>query len=62
MSVDEEILEVIRERPGDWKIKILGRLWSRDEILTEYPKNEQLRKELRKLLMGLKLHELSRRQ
>jgi hypothetical protein len=59
-AVDQEILDTIRERPGDWKIKLRGRLFTKAEVLAEYSTNEDLRNELRRLLMGLKLHELTR--
>ncbi len=59
--VDEEIKEAIRTRPGDWKISLRGRMWTKQEILDNYDRNSELRADLRKLLYGLKLHELTRR-
>ena len=60
-SVDEEIKSIIRERPGDWKIMINYHMVGRDQILREYDKDPSMRKELRRLLIGLKVHFLSRR-
>ena len=59
-SVDEEIKAIIRERPGDWKIMLNYQMIGRDQILREYDKDPDMRKELRRLLVGLNLHFLSR--
>ena len=59
-SVDEEIKSIIKERPGDWKITLNSKMYGRDQILREYDKDPSMRKELRRLLIGLKIHYLSR--
>ena len=58
--VDEEIKSIIRERPGDWKIMINSKMVDRDHVLSNYDKDPDMRKDLRRLLIGLKLHFLSR--
>ena len=59
-SVDEEIKFIVGERPGDWKIRLNSQMVGRDQILKNYDRDPSMRKELRRLLIGLKIHYLVR--
>jgi len=57
---DKEILEVVKTKPGDWKLIIGSRTYTREEIIRDFNHDPDLRKTLRKMILGLKLHTLSR--
>jgi len=57
---DKEILEVVKAKPGDWKLIIGSKSYTKEEIIENYGKDPNLRKTLRKMILNLKLHTLSR--
>jgi len=65
-ELDEEVLEVLRQQPESnpdgtpWKLKLGSRLLTKRDILDNWA-NDELRRDVRKLLLGLKLHLLGRR-
>lgn len=65
-ELDEEVLEVLRQQPEKnsdgtlWKLKIGSRYLTKSEILENWVRDKRLRSDVRKLLLGLKLHLLGR--
>jgi len=65
-ELDEEVLEVLRQQPESnpdgtpWKLKLGSRFLTKKEILDSWA-DDELRRDVRKLLLGLKLHLLGRR-
>ncbi len=66
-ELDEEVLEVLRQQPEKnsdgtpWKLKLGSQYLIKREIIDNWPYDETLRGDVRKLLLGLKLHILGRR-
>lgn len=66
-ELDEEVLEVLRQQPEKnsdgtpWKLKLGNRILTKKDILDNWDNDKGLRKDVRKLLLGLKLHLLGRR-
>jgi len=66
-ELDEEVLEVLRQQPErnsdgtPWKLKLGSRYLTKREIIDNWAYDETLRGDVRKLLLGLKLHILGRR-
>ena len=66
-ELDKEVLEVLRQQPEKnpdgtpWKLKLGSRFLTKREILDSWGDDEKLRGDIRKLLLGLKLHLLGRR-
>jgi len=64
---DKEVLEVLRQQPEKnsdgtpWKLKLGGRYLTKGDILDKWDNDKELRRDVRKLLLGLKLHLLGRR-
>jgi len=65
-ELDEEVLDVLRQQPEKnsdgtpWKMKIGSRFLTKRDILDNWS-DDELRRDVRKLLLGLKLHLLGRR-
>lgn len=65
-SLEAEVLEVVKQQPEKnpdgslWKIRLGNRNWSKQEILDSWKANAQLRKDLVKIILNLKIHKLSR--
>lgn len=65
-ELDIEVLEVLRQQPEKnsdgtlWKLKLGNRYLTKREILDNWVKDKKLRGDVRKLLLGLKLHLLGR--
>lgn len=65
-ALDEEVLEVLKRQPEKnpdgtlWKLVIGNRSFTKSDILRNWAKDGRLRSEVRKLLLGLKLHLLGR--
>lgn len=65
-ELDEEVLEVLRQQPESnpdgtpWKLKLGSRFLTKKEILDNWA-DDELRRDVRKLLLALKLHLLGRR-
>ena len=66
-ELDEEVLEVLRQQPENnpdgtpWKLKIGCRFLTKRDILDVWDNDKWLRRDVRKLLLGLKLHFLGRK-
>jgi len=66
-ELDEEVLEALRQQPESnsdgtpWKLKIGSKHLTKREIIDNWADDEKLRGDVRKLLLGLKLHLLGRR-
>ncbi len=66
-ELDEEVLEVLRHQPEKnsdgtpWKLKLGSQYLTKKEIIDNWADDEKLRSDVRKLLLGLKLHLLGRR-
>ncbi len=66
-ELDKEVLEVLRQQPEKnsdgtpWKLKLGSQYLTKREIIDNWADDEKLRGEVRKLLLGLKLHLLGRR-
>ena len=66
-ELDKEVLEVLRQQPEKnsdgtpWKLKIGRQYLTKREIIDNWADDEKLRGDVRKLLLGLKLHLLGRR-
>ena len=61
-ELDKEVLEVLRQQPEKnpdgtpWKMKIGSRYLTKRDILDNWDNDKELRRDMRKLLLGLKLH------
>ena len=66
-ELNEEVLEVLRQQPEKnsdgtpWKLKIGCRFLTKGDILDAWDNDKWLRRDVRKLLLGFKLHLLGRR-
>ena len=66
-ELDEEVREILRQQPEKnsdgtlWKLKLGSRFLTKKEILDNWDNDKGLRRDVRKLLLGLKLHLLGRR-
>jgi hypothetical protein len=66
-ELDEEVLEVLRQQPEKnsdgttWKLKLGSQYLTKREIIDNWADDEKLRGDVRKLILGLKLHLLGRR-
>jgi len=66
-ELDEEVLEILRQQPENnpdgtpWKLKLGSRYLTKRDILVSWNNDKRLRRDVRKLLLGLKLHLLGRR-
>ena len=66
-ELDKEVLEVLRQQPESnpdgtpWKMKVGDRFLTKRDILDSWADDEELMGDVRKLLLGLKLHLLGRR-
>ena len=66
-ELDKEVLEVLRQQPEKnsdgtpWKLKLGNQYITKRDIIDNWADDEKLRGDVRKLLLGLKLHLLSRR-
>jgi len=66
-ELNEEVLEVLRQQPEKnsdgtpWKLKLGSRFLTKRDILDNWDNDKELRRDVRKLLLGLKLHLLGRR-
>jgi len=66
-KLDTEVLYVLRQQPEKnsdgtpWKLKLGSQYLTKREIIDNWPYDENLRSDVRKLLLGLKLHLLGRR-
>jgi len=64
-ELDEEVLEVLKQQPEKnpdgtpWKLKLGSRFLTKRDILDNWA-DDELRGDMRKLLLGLKLHLLGR--
>ena len=67
-ELDEEVLEVLSQQPEKnsdgtpWKPKLGNQYLTKMEIIDNWPYDEKLRGDVRKLLLSLKLHLLGRRR
>jgi len=65
-ELDKEVLEVLRQQPEknsdgtSWKLKLGRKYLTKREIIDNWADDEKLRGDVRKLLLGLKLHLLGR--
>jgi len=66
-ELDEDVLEVLNQQPEKnsdgtpWKLKLGSRFLTKKDILDNWDNDKGLRRDVRKLLLGLKLHLLGRR-
>ncbi len=66
-ELDEEVLEVLRQQPEKnsdgtpWKLKLGSRFLTKRDILDKWGNDKEMRRDVRKLILGLKLHLLGRR-
>ena len=66
-ELDEDVLEVLKQQPEKnsdgtpWKLKIGSRFLTKRDLLDNWDNDKGLRRDVRKLLLGLKLHLLGRR-
>jgi hypothetical protein len=63
-ELDEEVLRQQPEKNSDgtpWKLKIGSRFLAKRDILDNWNSDKGLRRDVRKLLLGLKLHLLGHR-
>ena len=66
-ELDEEVLEVLRQQPEKnsdgttWKLNLGSQYLTKREIIDNWADDEKLRGDVRKLILGLKLHLLGRR-
>jgi len=65
-ELDDEVIEVLRQQPEKnsdgtlWKLKIGNFYLTKTDILDKWDTDNEIRREVRKLLLGLKLHLLGR--
>ena len=61
-ELDEEVLEALRQQPESnsdgttWKLKLGSQYLTKREIIDNWADDEKLRGDVRKLILGLKLH------
>jgi len=66
-ELDVEVLEVLRQQPEKnsdgttWKLKLGSQYLTKREIIDNWADDEKLRGDVRKLILGLKLHLLGAR-
>ena len=66
-ELDKEILHVLRQQPEKnsdgtpWKLKLGRQYLTKGDILDKWDNDKDLRRDVRNLLLGLKLHLLGRR-
>ena len=66
-ELDEDVLEVLKQQPEKnsdgtpWKLKLGSRFLTKKDILDNWNNDKELRRDVRKLLLGLKLPLLGRR-
>ena len=64
---DDEVLEVLRQQPEKnsdgtpWRLKIGNLYLTKTDIPDKWDNGNEIRRDVRKLLLGLKLHLLGRR-
>ncbi|MBU0847275.1 hypothetical protein KKH23_08855 [Patescibacteria group bacterium] len=63
---ENQVLEVVKQQPeinpdgSIWYIRLGDRNWTKKDILDKWSTNEQLRKDLVKILLSLNIHKLTR--
>lgn len=66
-KLDEKALEVLRQQPEKnsdgttWKLKLGSQYLTKRDIIDNWADDEKLRGDVRKLILGLKLHLLGAR-
>ena len=67
MSMEREVVELLRSQPdrnpdgSPWRIQIRGHMYTKSEILDCWSSDEEMRREVVRLILGLKIHLAGRR-